>query len=356
MISNKYRHRLWFKAIAAALVCLFTFNTISWSLPESTLAPYLRLAPFFEKNKLDFQDRAALICAAGELKELIASGVPRPGEIVRLNRKFQDAGLNIKIEKEITQGFIKGKDGNSGKEYVRAALCFKKTNRLIEAFFIKDHASFRPEELQELGIKEDQAHHLDCPGLEGVWFVNPVPTQESSSEEAVFKTAAPAIDPRLEQPADGDVPEEWEERARGILKNDSDHAKHMAGDEVRRLSSQIEDRLKENQPAADKRILILDDSQGFRNTLGQILEEDGNRVSSVSSLYSAKAYMERADAHGTLPDEVISDLCLGNGILGLRHSIDGLLFCLWVKKRWPGIKITLASSTFNDHRMRIFKI
>jgi len=43
MTTNKHSHSFWFKTIAIGLVCLFAFNSISWSLPKSTLAAYTNL-------------------------------------------------------------------------------------------------------------------------------------------------------------------------------------------------------------------------------------------------------------------------------------------------------------------------
>ncbi|NQT22014.1 MAG: hypothetical protein HQ579_01095 [Candidatus Omnitrophica bacterium] len=166
MISNKYKYRLWFKAIAIGLVCLFAFNSISWSRPESTLAAQSRLKPFFEKHGLGFQNIATVIYAAGELKNLITSDSLREGQIVRLNSKLQNP--DVEIEREIKQGVLKC----TGKEYSYAVFRFKKENKTIHALFLKDHANLTPEELKELRITEEEVYHLDCPSLEGVWFIN----------------------------------------------------------------------------------------------------------------------------------------------------------------------------------------
>jgi len=99
MISNKYRHRLWFKTIAIGVVCLFTFNSIAWSMPEHTLAAQSRFNLFSTHNGLGLQNTATLLYAVNGLKELITSDTLSQGSIVRLNKsvgtKFHDNNIEI---------------------------------------------------------------------------------------------------------------------------------------------------------------------------------------------------------------------------------------------------------------------
>ncbi|MFC1576353.1 patatin-like phospholipase family protein [Candidatus Omnitrophota bacterium] len=185
MLFKQKKHSKISRAIAIALVCLFAFNSIAWSLPEHTIAAQSRLKPFFEKHGLRFQNIATVTYAAGELRNLVASDRLRPGEIVRINGKLQNP--NLEIVPDIRQSVIKC----TGKDYSYVVFQFKEENKALNALLIKDHKKLTPEELEELGIDEDEVHHLDRPGLEGVWFVSPYP----------IKTRQP------DKPQSGETPE-----------------------------------------------------------------------------------------------------------------------------------------------------
>ncbi len=68
------------RSITLVAVCLFLVNAIDWADPSgslnppqtinTTLAAESRLKPFFEKHGLDFRNLAAVIYAAGKLRDL----------------------------------------------------------------------------------------------------------------------------------------------------------------------------------------------------------------------------------------------------------------------------------------------
>ncbi len=148
--------------------CLFLADSITWADPSSatTLAAESRLKPFFEKHGLDFQNLATVVYTAGKLRDLVTSGSLRESHIMNLNRLFPDGA--IKIDKGIKQGALR-----SGKVYNYAVFRFEKEQKTIKALFIKDHNKLTDDELSELRIRKDEVYHLDYPGLEGIWFVNP---------------------------------------------------------------------------------------------------------------------------------------------------------------------------------------
>ena len=167
MLFKKITYSVIFKAVAMGMVCLFTFNSISWSLPGSTLAAQSRLKPFFKRHGLGFQNIATVVYVSGRLKDLLAAEIIRESHIVKLNRLFPDD--RVEIEKEVKTGHLKC----TGKQYQYAVFHFKKESKVINMLFIKDHDKLTNAELQELGIKTDRDRtHFLSPGLEGVWLIN----------------------------------------------------------------------------------------------------------------------------------------------------------------------------------------
>ena len=196
MFNCNNRCSLLFKATAIALVCLFLVNDLSWAIPQSynapaqaTLAIQSRFKPFFEKHELGFQNMTAVIYASGRLKELlidkhVLDDITLNREIIRLNRLFPDG--SVKIREGIQDGRLKGPDGKDGKAYKYAVFDFvkEKETRTINVLFLADHTNLTPDELRQLRVIKkdkkghtiiDERYHLDCPGLEGVWFMNCAP-------------------------------------------------------------------------------------------------------------------------------------------------------------------------------------
>ena len=163
----KNNHSVLSKTIALAILCLFLVNDIAWADTSATtsLAAESRLKPFFEKYGLDFQNLATVVYTAGELKDLLMSDTLRQSHIMHLNKLFPDGA--IRIERDLMQGSLK-----SGEVYNYAIFHFEKERKTINVLFIRDHDKLTDDELLELRIKKDETYYLDCPGLEGVWFVN----------------------------------------------------------------------------------------------------------------------------------------------------------------------------------------
>lgn len=186
MAIYKNRHSLWLKTMAMVVVCLFLVNDIMYAQPDlakSTLSPQSRLKPFFEKHGLELQNIATIIMAASELKGLVIDKKVREGaiytKIEALNKLFQNG--EVEIEKKILSDVFKC----SGKEYKYAVFHFKKEKKTFNILFFEDHTALTPAELAELGIQDTEKHHLDCPGLEGVWFVS------SGVDETTSRGGAP---------------------------------------------------------------------------------------------------------------------------------------------------------------------
>jgi len=182
---SKNNYRYWFKFISLTLVCLFLFNELGWAelskplttLQTTTLAAESRLKPFFERHGLNFQNIATVAYTAGRLRDLVIAGTLRESHIVRLNKLFPKG--DVQIEKDIKVGSFKC----TGKVYQYAVFHFKKENITIKALFFKDHDKRTPDEIKELRITEEEMHHLDCPALEGVWFIDqPKGRQVSGSD------------------------------------------------------------------------------------------------------------------------------------------------------------------------------
>jgi signal transduction histidine kinase/HAMP domain-containing protein/ActR/RegA family two-component response regulator len=79
-------------------------------------------------------------------------------------------------------------------------------------------------------------------------------------------------------------------------------------------------------------VLLVDDDDAFRATLTDMLVSEGLQVTAVASAEAAMALLERA-AHF---DVLLSDICLGAGI-------DGLRFAQTVRARWPHVPVGLMS-------------
>ncbi len=179
MFLHKKRYSIIFRAIAQLLVCLFLVNDLSWAAPsyttpqQTTLAPELRLKPFFEKHGLDFKNIFSVYLVSAELRNLAMAKEVRDSQIVKLNRLF--ANEEIEIEKDT------GKDKFietyylecTGRKCKYAILNFKKDNAKIKVLFPENPSTLEERELAELGIKTDEdKEHFSRGGLDGVWFVN----------------------------------------------------------------------------------------------------------------------------------------------------------------------------------------
>lgn len=177
MFISDIRYGRLLKAIAAAVVCTFLVNDIAWAdsppdlfnpLQSATLAPESRLKSFFERHGLDFKNTATVMLAAGQLRNMIATGGAGQGNIMRLNQLF--SGGEVEIEKDIKQGNLRC----SGRTYDYAVFHFKKKNKTVNALFIKDYDKLTDDELREFGVKtaEDKRYFnsSENPALKGVWF------------------------------------------------------------------------------------------------------------------------------------------------------------------------------------------
>jgi anaerobic magnesium-protoporphyrin IX monomethyl ester cyclase len=204
MFVYKNRYSILFKAITLVLVCLFIINNSAWaqisdsySSSNATLAAQSRLKPLFEKYGLGFQYIATVMMAASEIKNLLVTKKAREGalytEIGSLNSLFHDSA--VEIEKQIKTNRFKC----SGKEYKYAVFHFKEAQRTINVLFFENHSNLTSDELKELRINDTEKHYLDCPGLEGVWFINPTsPTtagQDLPSQQRSLKVLL--IQPRM---------------------------------------------------------------------------------------------------------------------------------------------------------------
>ncbi|MFH0764696.1 MAG: histidine decarboxylase [Candidatus Omnitrophota bacterium] len=195
MFVYKCRYSILFKAIAIALLWAFPVNDITWAdsfrllnpSQNATLAPELRLKPFLDKHLSNFQDRTTLMYAIGELRNLVRAGEVREGHVARLNNELRKRlqGEAVEIDRTVENGSL-----TSGKRYTLAVFDFKKEDIKIGVLFLMDYtdsAGFTVEDREELkrfGIKNGaDIGHLDCPGLEGVWFINPATPAEDEIEK-----------------------------------------------------------------------------------------------------------------------------------------------------------------------------
>ncbi|MDD5440098.1 MAG: ATP-binding protein, partial [Candidatus Omnitrophica bacterium] len=181
-------------------------SDISWALPsrydrpgQATLAPYSRMASFFTANNLGFRNIASAIYAAESLKKILidqnsSDDIAIKREIIRLNN-LPSAGA-VKIDEKIYEDRLKGPDGKAGKAYRYAVFNFAKESAKINVLFLAGHEKLTPDERAQLVITDDKKHHLDCPGLEGVWFVKTGSTEGTgpgSGQAVVSDGPAPAI-------------------------------------------------------------------------------------------------------------------------------------------------------------------
>lgn len=79
-------------------------------------------------------------------------------------------------------------------------------------------------------------------------------------------------------------------------------------------------------------VLLVDDDDAFRATLTDMLTREGLRVTAVPSAEEALTLLERGGA----VDLLLSDICLGAGM-------DGLRFAHLVRDRWPELPMGLMS-------------
>lgn len=208
MIEYRNRHSIWCKAIVIGVVCLFLVNSISYAEPltckasKTTLAAESRLSLFFEKHGLDFRNIYTVISAARRLRKLIidkhVEDVAIRREINRLNRIFPDRAVSIK--EQIKTGTLQRDDGKKMREYTYAVFHFKECSgdeKVINVLFFTDHSQLTDYELRQLRITDAEKHHLDCPGLEGVWFINPAATQAKFTRETGQENKAPISIPQF---------------------------------------------------------------------------------------------------------------------------------------------------------------
>lgn len=198
MLASTSKYRVLYKAIALAMVCLFLINDIAWAQPadyftskNSTLAPELRFKPFSKVHGLDFRNTLTAAYTAREIRDQAVDGNFREGPVIAFNKKRFPNG-EIKIHQKIETGSLR-----SGKKYALAVFEFTEEKKQIQVLFLKDYANLTVgdrEELKKFGIKNDaDISHLSCPGLEGVWFINPAagPAAEQARSNVSRNDASP---------------------------------------------------------------------------------------------------------------------------------------------------------------------
>jgi CheY-like chemotaxis protein len=79
-------------------------------------------------------------------------------------------------------------------------------------------------------------------------------------------------------------------------------------------------------------VLVVDDNESFRATVADMLARVGAIPVAAATAEEALALLEA----GPLPALVLSDICLGAGL-------DGLRFKRVVEERWPGMPVALMS-------------
>ncbi len=85
-------------------------------------------------------------------------------------------------------------------------------------------------------------------------------------------------------------------------------------------------------PLQGVHVLLVDDDDAFRATLTDMLVREGLRVTAVPSAEQALTLLER----GASVDALLSDICLGAGM-------DGLRFAHLARDRWPELPMGLMS-------------
>lgn len=85
-------------------------------------------------------------------------------------------------------------------------------------------------------------------------------------------------------------------------------------------------------PLAGMHLLLVDDDDAFRATLSDMLSRAGLRVTAVASAEQAVSLLER----GGSVDVLLSDICLGAGM-------DGLRLAHLARERWPDLPLGLMS-------------
>ncbi|MDO8525206.1 MAG: hypothetical protein Q7S07_01805, partial [Candidatus Omnitrophota bacterium] len=178
------RSNLIFKSIAALIACAFLINDLAFaadiynktSPDQSTLAPYLRLKPFFTANDLDFKNIFALYCAADSLKKIAFNKEATDGDVARLNKSLlQSSNGEIGIVKDTGKdNFIETEYiGNTEKRCRYAVIEFKKAKGRprIKVQFTDDPDKLNEDELRGLGVTEPaDKEHFRGPYLNGIWF------------------------------------------------------------------------------------------------------------------------------------------------------------------------------------------
>lgn len=163
--------------ISAVLACLFLLNDFSWALPasnqavqKSTLAPELRLKPFYDRHKMDFNSAYSLYSAALNLKKIIDKGEVRDVDVERLRRKLGARTIEL-VKDEGKDEFIASEELSTGRRCQYAVFHIKKENVKIKTIFPDSPENLNDTEKIELGIKtEKDIDYFEMPGLRGVWF------------------------------------------------------------------------------------------------------------------------------------------------------------------------------------------
>jgi len=175
MILINIKKNISFKLIALIVLAAFIANDISWALPDTARILYSdKLAAVTRFKELDFKKMADMIYAARELSAVLIddhnSGPEETERLInRLNLGFPESGLTI--GSSVETGKIEGTIGVEGKAFKRLKFTFSGLPGSYSVLFFDERIEPSLWELEQLGIKDPAKHHLDMPGLNGVWFL-----------------------------------------------------------------------------------------------------------------------------------------------------------------------------------------
>jgi DNA-binding response OmpR family regulator len=86
------------------------------------------------------------------------------------------------------------------------------------------------------------------------------------------------------------------------------------------------------EPAASRRLLLVEDDTAVREVISRVLARAGFAVDQVVSVEGAIEMLERSEGHVAL---VLSDVKL--------HGLSGIDLARVIRERWPGLPVCLLS-------------
>lgn len=165
----KVNNIIWIRTIISIIIITLLCPDFAIAEQENYLAAESRLNPFFSKHGLGIGNISIVTMSAARLKKVLFEkrGKNITDEIEELNRLLSNAG--IEIEPGIREYVFRC----TRKKVKYVVFNFVKDQKKICGLFLEDHHSLNRSELEEIGVKEAEEHYMECPGLEGIWFVNP---------------------------------------------------------------------------------------------------------------------------------------------------------------------------------------